>query len=332
MTGRMARESGRESSTRRTPWIGLWGALLVGLIMFLWGAGAAVAMPAGAHLSVGLGATASTPKVSGALAHVPVGPGIASLPASGAGGPADWTSYNWAGYADIKKSGNITEATGEWFVTAVSCANAPKKGSFEVQWVGIDGWGSDTVEQAGTLSYCSGPGAAPQYYTWWEFWPYNDITFVTQETVGDFVQATVLYSPNVCYGTACGVYTLVFQDFDNASNNFVVAGNPSVCDSNGCENGPDLSAECISEAPSGFGYPGYTPLADYGETDFYYCSATIHGHFAGIGSLSAVATVYHINEVDSAGHLMQKTGPIGTLAPPGNDGKSSFYIVWKRLR
>ena len=46
--------------------------------------------------------------------------------------------------------------------------------------------------------------------------------------------------------------------------------------------GRDGSAECISEAPSGIGYPAYTPVADYSKTTFYACADTIGSNFAGI--------------------------------------------------
>jgi hypothetical protein len=264
---------------------------------------------------------------------------IGSALTSGVRGPlsskiSDVNSSNWAGYADLATSGggNITEVTGDWTIPIANCSNAPKKGSFEVQWVGIDGWTNDVVEQAGTLDYCHGPGATPQYYTWWEFYPYNDITFVNRTTGGDHVSATILYNPNVCLKGSCGVYTLIFSNFDRPAEDFQVTGNPTTCNSYGCEWGPDTSAECISEAPSGFGYPGYTPLLDYGTTGFTYCSATISGHFAGIGSQGGYAKTLHINEVDSHGKTLQNTGPLSRLPPPKTGGKSVFSITWERLR
>ena len=50
----------------------------------------------------------------------------------------------------------------------VSCSKAPKGGAYQVSWVGIDGNGTSTVEQDGTLSYCSTTGSDPPDYDWWE--------------------------------------------------------------------------------------------------------------------------------------------------------------------
>ncbi|MFZ0417228.1 MAG: G1 family glutamic endopeptidase [Candidatus Sulfotelmatobacter sp.] len=63
-------------------------------------------------------------------------------------------SYNtiWAGYA-VTGSG-FTQVQGSWIVTAVDCTKTPNTDSSE--WVGIDGWSSNTVEQTGTDADCNG--------------------------------------------------------------------------------------------------------------------------------------------------------------------------------
>ena len=80
-------------------------------------------------------------------------------------------SYNtiWAGYA-VTGSG-FTQVQGSWIVTAVDCTKTPNTDSSE--WVGIDGWSSNTVEQTGTDSDCI--GKTPFYYVWYEFFPLNTV-------------------------------------------------------------------------------------------------------------------------------------------------------------
>ena len=267
------------------------------------------------------------------LRNMVVGPAqILSTRPANAHGTAVSYSSNWAGYADVAKAGDgvTQEVTAEWYTPTISCANAPSGGDYEVMWIGIDGWATGTVEQVGTLSYCSTTGATPGYYSWWEFFPYNDITTVNSIGGGNFVQAYVDYNPAGCYDNVCGIYTLVFSNIDNYADNFQITGNPTVCnsDNGACETGSDSGPECISEAPSGFGYSGVTPLADYGKLKFYACAAEINGKFAGIDSLGSVATIYQIDQVGGvSGKVIQSTGGATSYFY----GKSEFAVTWKGL-
>jgi hypothetical protein len=78
-------------------------------------------------------------------------------------------SYNtiWAGYAVT--GSDFTQVQGSWIVSAVDCTKTPNTDSSE--WVGIDGWSSNTVEQTGTDADCI--GKTPYYYVWYEFYPYE---------------------------------------------------------------------------------------------------------------------------------------------------------------
>jgi hypothetical protein len=99
-------------------------------------------------------------------------------------------SYNesWAGYA-VTGSG-FTKVSGSWTVTAVNCSATPK--TYSSQWVGIDGWTSDTVEQIGTDSDCS--GSTPSYYVWYEFYPKNTVVISGVSIApGDRFLASVVY-------------------------------------------------------------------------------------------------------------------------------------------
>jgi hypothetical protein len=114
------------------------------------------------------------------------------------GTPAPWydavnhvtVSYNeaWAGYAVTGSS--FTHVSGSWTVTAVDCSVTPT--TYSSEWVGIDGWTSDTVEQVGTDADCS--GKTPSYYVWYEFYPKNTVVISSVSIApGDNFLASVVY-------------------------------------------------------------------------------------------------------------------------------------------
>ncbi|MCI4366022.1 MAG: G1 family endopeptidase [Thermoplasmata archaeon] len=233
------------------------------------------------------------------------------------------TSGNWAGYVNTATAGTIYEVTGEWFAPTTTCpSSTPSVGTYQVSWVGIDGWGTGTVEQDGTLAYCSGPGATPVYYDWWEFYPYNSVQFVSYISGGDFVQATVLYNPAACVNGICGVYTLSFADL-TAQTSFQVVGNPSTCNTAGCEGGPDGSAECISEAPGVNG--GIADVTDYKSTKFWTCADTIGSTFAGIGSHGTGTTTYEVRQIGGVTGLADQKP---TSLVSYYYGLSQFTVKW----
>ena len=234
---------------------------------------------------------------------------------------ASTTSTNWGGYADLAKDGTILEVLGEWAVPKIKCTVYPSLAS---QWVGIDGFTTTTtVEQAGTYEYCPTSGS-PSYWDWFEFDPYEATQSVFTVSPGDFFQVYVLYNPNTCEGGVCGVYTIVVEDLSNAADSFLVQGNPSVCDSYGCETGLDGSAECISESLVNQG----DLLADYGTETFYSCDASINGYWSGIGGFpsGAHATTYKITCYGYVSGLEQQV-PSGLTTYNYQD--DHFTIKWK---
>src|ERR1700683_816165 len=99
-------------------------------------------------------------------------------------------SYNliWAGYAVTGT--DFTQVQGSWIVTAVDCTKTPTSDSSE--WVGIDGWTSNTVEQIGTDADCN--GKTPFYYVWYEFYPLNTIVISDVSIApGDKFSGSVTY-------------------------------------------------------------------------------------------------------------------------------------------
>jgi hypothetical protein len=312
-------QGGREASWREEEHRPSRFWALTVAIMALAGFGMAGAVIAGTavatHAGNALGAAADGKSVSPQLA--------ARLGASvHAQGSIASDSSNWGGFADTAKEGTIVEATAEWYIPKINCDVYP---AIQDNWVGIDGWGTNTVEQAGTYGYCNADGAGPYYWTWFEFFPYESIQSYSMSGVaaGQLVQAYVLYNPTICYSTDCGVYTLVVDDTDSAAASLVVQGNPNTCNANGCEGGPDGSVECISESLVDQG--SYLP--DYGHTEFYACDVTINGYESGIGGEPGKmgATVYKITTYGYDSDLKQQTP---SSLSNYNGVKSTFTLTW----
>jgi hypothetical protein len=133
------------------------------------------------------------------LAGVPTG--STSAPASGSMPPAStyeagpaaarnpgglgWYSSDWAGYAVA--GGPYSSVGAQWTVPAVS---ASYRGSFSALWVGIDGFTSSALIQAGTeADYFNG---VAHYSAWWEILPAPAATIRTLSVrPGDRMSVTI---------------------------------------------------------------------------------------------------------------------------------------------
>ena len=211
---------------------------------------------------------------------------------------ADTRSLNWSGYAVAASTGSVTVASGSWIQPSVTCSGGTSYASF---WVGIDGFNSNTVEQAGTLGQCSGGVAS--YSAWYEFYPAASVT-ISSITVhpGDNFSSTISYS------TSTGQFTLTITDV-TTGNTYSKTGTVS-----GAQRS---SAECIAERPSIGG--SITKLARFGTVSFSQCSATISGVSGAFGNFSGVQS---IDMVSRSGKLLAQTSVLGT-------DNASFMVTWK---
>ncbi len=73
-------------------------------------------------------------------------------------------SGNWSGYVAL--GGTFGAVSGSWDVPSVACPAGTT--TYSSQWIGIDGYQSDTVEQDGTLSACI--SGTPHYGVWYEMY------------------------------------------------------------------------------------------------------------------------------------------------------------------
>ncbi|MCI4330755.1 MAG: G1 family endopeptidase [Thermoplasmata archaeon] len=233
-----------------------------------------------------------------------------SLPLGSAGAAVSSThlglfhasSANWAGYAVKTTKGTVTDVQGSWIVPKVSC---PSKGHlYSSFWVGIDGYGSSSVEQTGTDSDCN--HGTPQYYAWFEFYPNPSRGTSLSIAVGDTMSADVSYSG----GTFTTSITDVTTGKSYSASSTIKAAR--------------ASAEWIAEAPSSFS--GILPLANFGTAKFGFdstnvsatCGATVSG------------TVHKLSGFSQLTPLTMVSRKGATKASPSSvssDG-TSFSVTW----
>jgi hypothetical protein len=158
-------------------------------------------------------------------------------------------STNWSGYAVTGKK--FTSVSASWTEPTAKC-NGTKYAAF---WVGLDGYSSNSVEQTGTDSDCS--GSTPHYYGWYEMFPAFPVNFSNPVHAGDHFTASVTFS-----GT--DTYTLVLKDVTAGWTKTIKKSQSGLARS---------SAEVITEAPSSG--TGVLPLADFGTV--HYTAATANG-------------------------------------------------------
>ena len=190
------------------------------------------------------------------LAGVPTGstsaPASASMPPASTyeAGPAaarnpgglGWYSSNWAGYAVA--GGPYSSVGAQWTVPAVS---ASYRGSFSALWVGIDGFTSSALIQAGTeADYFNG---VAHYSAWWEILPAPAVTIRTLSVrPGDRMSVTITR-------VSSGRWRIVVKDARSGSYATTRA-----------YSGSASSAEWIEETPIVGGRT--TPLAVHGTVVF----------------------------------------------------------------
>lgn len=212
------------------------------------------------------------------------------------------SSSNWAGYAVKSTKGSVTDVKGSWVVPKVTC---PSKGYlYSSFWVGIDGYGSGSVEQTGTDSDCAAGSAT--YYGWYEFYPHPSHGTSLTISVGDIMTADVSYSG--------GTFTTKLTDITTGKS-FAATSTTKA---------QRASAEWIAEAPSS--YAGVLPLANFGTVHLGYdstnvtstCQATVSGS---VHDLAGFSHLVPLTMVSSRG---------GTKASPSSvssDG-TSFSVTW----
>ncbi|MEY9845079.1 hypothetical protein ABH940_002149 [Streptacidiphilus sp. BW17] len=197
------------------------------------------------------------------------------------------SSSNWSGYAAT--GGGFTSISASWVEPTGKCGSATSYSSF---WVGIDGDGSNSVEQTGSEVDCS--GGSPQYYSWYEMYPAYPVNFSNAVRPGDHFTGSVTF-------LGSGKFTMKLSDTTAGwSRSVTKSYSPA----------KRYSVEVIAEAPSSS--TGVLPLADFGTVNF--TGALANGK--ALGSYSPTV----INMVSGS------TTKASTSALSGGEG---FSVTWK---
>jgi hypothetical protein len=191
----------------------------------------------------------STRAVAASLALATAGLALVAAPTSAVAAPAravrfdpalhptsvrngyNQNGYNWSGYA--AQGSGFTSVSAGWTEPSVRCNSS---NDLFAPWVGIDGYGSQSVEQTGVATDCSSGSAV--YAGWYEMYPDEPVYYSNPVSAGDKFTAKVTRS-----GTQ---YTLTLKD--------VTKGWSQVTKKT--YNGSNASAEIIMESPTA-GYPNF---------------------------------------------------------------------------
>jgi hypothetical protein len=211
-------------------------------------------------------------------------------------------SGNWSGYAAL--GGGFSAVSGSWTVPSVTCTGGAT--TYSSQWIGIDGYSSDTVEQDGTGASCQ--AGTPYYNAWYEMYgdeavndgyevPLSSSSYPVSP--GDAMIASVSFSGSK--------WTLAIADTTRAWNYSVEIVQPA-------QPPARSSAEWIVERPEVDS--SLSALSDFGSTGFTGASATDN---ATSGPISAFS--FQPLEMDGSTLLAAP----GALDPTGEQFGDTWY-------
>lgn len=216
------------------------------------------------------------------------------------------STLNWSGYAITARSGQTIKRIQAVFnVPDVNCAGSSlgTNGAVFSQWAGLDGFTSQTVEQAGIGAECTSNSGPATYFAFYEMFPKIGVTF-TGISPGD---AIVVFVQRVSTG-----WHLVLQDRTTSSGFSTVQPCPSGAT---CR---DANGEQITEDFNGSVPAGYN-LADFGLDNQTNVRATSGGGLSGGLTSCSLWTSSMIDMVNGA-DKMATPGPLY--------GGQAFYVGW----
>jgi hypothetical protein len=217
------------------------------------------------------------------------GQAVQGTAANAAHAPAA-TSENWAGYTSAGGAGTFTSVSASWAEPSVTCGAQTTFSSF---WVGLDGDGTNSVEQTGTEADCNGGAAA--YQGWFEMFPNAPVFYDNPVGPADAMSASVVAGGG-------GAFTLTLTD---STRGWTQTTDQT---SDTAELG---SAEVIAEAPSS-GTGTVLPLSDFGTVRF--TGVTADNTAIGNENPSALTMV-------SASNVTEAT-------PSALAGGNAFTVTW----
>ncbi|MEY9928509.1 hypothetical protein ABH926_003148 [Catenulispora sp. GP43] len=176
-----------------------------------------------------------------ATAVAPIAPATAAATSGLAFKPLSYNTngYNWGGYA--AQGSGFTSVSASWTEPAASCGST---NDLYAPWVGIDGYGSNSVEQTGVATDCS--SGSPVDEPWYEMYPAAPVYLNTSSypvRTGDVINASVTYAGS-------SKYKLVLSD---STRGWTYSTTKSLSGAS------RASAEVIIESPTG-SYPNFGTL------------------------------------------------------------------------
>lgn len=199
---------------------------------------------------------------------------------------AGFTSTNWAGY--VSTSGPFSSVSATWVQPTGVCSSLSTYSSF---WVGLDGDGSNSVEQTGSEVDCR--SGTPRYSAWYEMYPSPAVTWFNRVKPGDVMRASV---------TADGIghFALTLADATQGWSHSVLRTYLA---------GARHSAEIIAEAPSNG--VGVLPLTNFGTVVF--TSAEANGRPISLKSPAPITMA---------------SGGVLKAVPSALSGGTAFSVAW----
>jgi len=208
------------------------------------------------------------------------------------------TSTNWSGVAVFPPAGDVFKwMTGNWIVPDPNQPPSLPTGEwyYSSAWIGIDGWGSNDVLQAGTDSdvLVQNGVTHKQVSAWWEWFPNYSVT------INNFPVASGDYMTCLICATSTTTATIYLTNISTGIHTSFQITAPS---------GTILRGNCaewIVEAPTVNG--GQSALANYGATFFDESYA-----FTQKGVEVNAGTGTPINMVNSSNSVISQTVIEGT--------------------
>jgi hypothetical protein len=201
------------------------------------------------RLSIPIPARTATLGLAAVLATALL-PASAAVAATGAAGSAvryapvalasahgtQWASSSpWGGY--VATGSGFRSIVGSWVEPAVTCNS---RNNLFAPWVGIDGYGSQTVEQTGAQVSCS--TGRPVYSAWYEMYPASPVYLSGTVAAGDSFTGSVTTTGN-------GSYKIVLTD---NTQGWTYSTTKRL-------NAENVSAEAIIESPTQ-SYPTFSSM------------------------------------------------------------------------
>jgi thiol-disulfide isomerase/thioredoxin len=270
----------------------------------------ATAVLAAAAMVCAVGTTSLPAAASTTAETTPLPGGPLIHPSSSSTSDASTTttiSLNWSGYAVTGKK-PYTYVHSTYVQPTITCPGVADQ--YTSNWVGLDGYNDETVEQDGTAAWCGGADdTTPKYEAWYEMYPANSVNVFAVHP-GDIIDVTVTY--------ASSEFELTVSDLSTGK---------TATDTAACSTCERASAEWIIERPAlcnnALTKCFITELADFGTSTMSGDEAQVAGGTVkGVGAFNndAIDIVNPDANGDGGFYSLDTVGPVS--------GKS-FTATWQ---